>query len=1035
MNSEKDFEDYFIKMLVEENGYNYVDSGKLMMTERESSSDFILNNELETSLKRINKQIPERNLNDLIGKIKRSSSADLLTANRDSMNKLVNGVKVKDQILNQTLTYNLIDFDNLDNNSFIVTNQFRFKTNHPEFIDQVPDIVIFINGLPLIVIELKKPFQAHDDSIERAYTQIKNYQEYMSDLFTFNCFNIISNKFENKYGTLTSNLERYFNWFDLDNKDSVGFNEFEGFVKSLLNKKVVLNIIKNYLFFQNESKSKPVKIISGYHQYFGIENAITSMKNSVDNKVGIIWHTQGSGKSLSMVFLIKKTIELNPLTTFLIVTDRKELDDQIANTISKSSDFLGQYPHQFDSINDLRKTLNNHKQNGIFETTIQKFDNSIELLSDRKDILVIADEAHRSHNSNDEIEIRINEDGSKIIAENKEGNAKRLRKALPNAKFIGFTGTPIENNSRSTQEVFGKYISKYLMNDAINDGTIVPISYESRFVQIKYNEELLNQIDEITKNIYTKFEESTFLHAEAKMNFESKFNKLSLLVSNDERIEQIAIDFIDRYKNREKLLKGKAMFVAYDRKCAYKYYKKIIELEPNFKNKINLIMSINNESDPIEWQEVVPQGDKLKEAAIKFKNPDSDFKIAIVVDMWLTGFDVPSLDVMYIDKFLKMHNLMQAIARVNRVFKDETDSNLVKKAGLVVDYIGIFKNLEAAIDFYNGSGDQIKNSAIITDEDISSILKKIDAVEQDFFSKLAINWTFMMQRNIDVHHEMRLMLNELTKNEKVEEFYEETVDFRFSLSSFIGLMNEETIYKLSFYIVLRNEIHNREIGKLDYTCDIKLLTEKINQAISCYGDTIVSEEPVDLNSVIEFINLMTPQKETIFLDNQELEISCEMMLQKIRAISIYKYKKISEVIQDLIKGLNESVSDFTRIKEKIIECGREALDNNFKEKGFLDNVEYEFYQILADDKFASDKFNNEKLMEIVRQIRSEVSTIVSPRWEYDRGAQEKVKGIVKKVLLKNDFPESAYNDDSNNNLRAMIIEQITNVVENNNYKL
>jgi type I restriction enzyme R subunit len=211
MNSEKDFEDYFIKMLVEENGYNYVDSGKLMMTERESSSDFILNNELETSLKRINKQIPERNLNDLIGKIKRSSSADLLTANRDSMNKLVNGVKVKDQILNQTLTYNLIDFDNLDNNSFIVTNQFRFKTNHPEFIDQVPDIVIFINGLPLIVIELKKPFQAHDDSIERAYTQIKNYQEYMSDLFTFNCFNIISNKFENKYGTLTSNLERYFN--------------------------------------------------------------------------------------------------------------------------------------------------------------------------------------------------------------------------------------------------------------------------------------------------------------------------------------------------------------------------------------------------------------------------------------------------------------------------------------------------------------------------------------------------------------------------------------------------------------------------------------------------------------------------------------------------------------------------------------------------------------------------------------------------------------------------------------------------------
>jgi type I restriction enzyme R subunit len=301
-----------------------------------------------------------------------------------------------------------------------------------------------------------------------------------------------------------------------------------------------------------------------------------------------------------MVFLIKKTIELNPLTTFLIVTDRKELDDQIANTISKSSDFLGQYPHQFDSINDLRKTLNNHKQNGIFETTIQKFDNSIELLSDRKDILVIADEAHRSHNSNDEIEIRINEDGSKIIAENKEGNAKRLRKALPNAKFIGFTGTPIENNSRSTQEVFGKYISKYLMNDAINDGTIVPISYESRFVQIKYNEELLNQIDEITKNIYTKFEESTFLHAEAKMNFESKFNKLSLLVSNDERIEQIAIDFIDRYKNREKLLKGKAMFVAYDRKCAYKYYKKIIELEPNFKNKINLIMSINNESDPIE---------------------------------------------------------------------------------------------------------------------------------------------------------------------------------------------------------------------------------------------------------------------------------------------------------------------------------------------------------------------------------------------------------------------------------------------------
>ncbi|MCQ2148462.1 MAG: type I restriction endonuclease subunit R, partial [Bacteroidales bacterium] len=634
---------------------------------------------LEASISKVNKGISPYGIGEVMKKIHTIEAGSLIQNNEVFMDYLQNGVPVEDRTKDgfRTVNARLIDYDNIRNNDFRVVNQWTVE----EYKQKRCDMVVFINGLPLVVIELKSP---SNESVEEddAFNQIKQYQTQIPTLFTYNCFSVISDMLTSRVGTITASKERYMEWKTTDgNYESIEFADYTTFFNGIFRKETLLDLIHNFICF-DKGEGKTGKILAGYHQFYAVNKALDRTRKAVesDGKIGVFWHTQGSGKSLSMVFFAHLLVKNFAESTIVVVTDRKDLDQQLYGQFARCKDFIRMEPSNARSREELIKLLKDRKSGGVIFTTIQKFEEGDEPLSNRKNIIVMTDEAHRSQYGDE----RWDNESMKM----KKGMALKMREALPNASFIGFTGTPISDRDKDTQEVFGNYIDIYDMTQAVADGATRPVYYESRVVKLDLNTDVIDKLDKE----FDKLADAGATEEQIERTKKDVSN-LEEVLSADATIDSLVRDIVEHYEtNRAQELTGKAMIVALTRKVGIKIYKKILELRPEWKEKVAVVMTGSN-TDPEEWAEIIGNEQYKKELARRFKDNEDPLKIVIVRDMWLTGFDVPSLATMYVYKAMSGHNLMQAIARVNRVFPG-------KEGGLIVDYIGIAQALRNAMKDY-----------------------------------------------------------------------------------------------------------------------------------------------------------------------------------------------------------------------------------------------------------------------------------------------------------------------------------------------
>ena len=663
-----------VVQLIEQLGYTYVYGPNVVR----DYTDPLYSEVLEGALIAVNPGVPQAAINEALFKLRNIENGKLEQRNIIFTDYLQNGIEVayfhKGEQKYERV--HLIDYDHIDRNSFIVANQWTFQ----EHSEKRPDVVIFVNGLPLVVIELKSPSREETDASE-AYRQLRNYMLEIPSFFVYNAFCVMSDMAETRVGTITSGEDRFMQWKTVDGEtESTAFADFNVLFEGMLEKQRFFDILRNFICFSRDN-GKDAKILAGYHQFYAVRKAVVSTVNATqsDGRGGVFWHTQGSGKSLSMVFyahLLQQ--ELNS-PTIVVLTDRNDLDDQLYGQFSKCQEFLRQIPQQASSRENLKELLANREANGIIFTTMQKFEESGSALSERHNIVVMADEAHRGQYGFE----KINEDGKIHI-----GTARIIRDSLPNATFIGFTGTPISQKDRNTREVFGDYIDIYDMTQAVEDGATRPVFYESRVIHLNLDQNILKRIDAE----YELLAQNAEAHAIEKSKKE--LGQMESILGAPQTIEALCNDIVDHYENyRAQELTGKAMIVAYSRPIAMDIYRKLLEMRPEWNEKIAVVMTSGND-DPEEWRSIIGNKSRKDELARKFKDNDDPLKIAIVVDMWLTGFDVPSLATMYVYKPMSGHNLMQAIARVNRVFKN-------KEGGLVVDYVGIASALKQAMNDYS----------------------------------------------------------------------------------------------------------------------------------------------------------------------------------------------------------------------------------------------------------------------------------------------------------------------------------------------
>ncbi|MDO4536312.1 MAG: type I restriction endonuclease subunit R [Clostridium perfringens] len=714
--------------------------------EREDYKDVILKDRVLDALSSINRGFPEEALQEAYRKIISFNSPILIDNNKDFYKLLVEGIDVSVDRNGKTEKAFIIDFENPNKNDFLIVNQFTIDANE----QRRPDIIVFINGIPLVVIELKS---ASDENvgIEEAYNQIQTYKGDMPTLFNYNAFCMLSDGINAKAGTITSNLERFMNWRSIDGEsiEPLSVPQYEVMLRGMFEKTRLLDIIQNFILFQKDKKNEydengkkisehetTIKILAGYHQYFAVKKAVEKTKLACsekgDRKAGVVWHTQGSGKSFSMLFYTSSIVKELNNPTIIVLTDRNDLDDQLFTTFANSLGKLRETPKQANvrkltdehkkanisskdskEVNGLFDLLNDRQSGGIIFTTIQKFkpeNGEMPVLTDRKNVIIIADEAHRSQYG---LEAKVDNKTGDI----KYGYAKYLRDALPNASFIGFTGTPIELEDKSTLSVFGDYIDIYDMSRAVEDNATVKIYYENRIIK-------LDAVDSELENLDDEFEEITEGQEETtKEQYKSKWSRLEAVVGSPNRVKKLAEDIVNHYEEKSKTIDGKAMIVCMSREICARLYNEIIALRPDWHNddvdKGKIKVVITGSASDKELLQPHVGGKKRRDAlATRMKdNNDDELKIVIVRDMWLTGFDVPSMHTMYIDKPMRGHNLMQAIARVNRVFKD-------KSGGVVVDYLGILESLKRALKQYTDS--DRKNTGIDTSEAISIMMEKLE---------------------------------------------------------------------------------------------------------------------------------------------------------------------------------------------------------------------------------------------------------------------------------------------------------------------
>ena len=1013
-------EDHIEQIIIQEFielGYSYVNGADISpegTAQEREYNEVVLKNRLHNAISKLNPDVPYEAQEEAVKKVLRTDSPNLFQNNYQVHKYLTDGVDVEyrkgDRIVGDKVW--LIDYDNPTNNEFLVVNQFTIIENN---INKRPDLILFVNGLPLVVIELKNAVD-ENATIHSAFNQLQTYKQTISSLFLYNALLIISDGWDALYGSLTSPKQFFVPWKSIDGKMVADENmpQMEVMAKGMLNKNVLPDLIRHYIIF-HQNKEQITKIVPRYHQYFAVNKAVETTKVATavngDQRAGVIWHTQGSGKSLSMVFYAGKLVLALNNPTLVILTDRNDLDDQLFDTFSQSQDLLRQTPVQAENREDLKKKLS-VTSGGIVFTTIQKFlpevidridigegktkniKGQFEQLSDRRNIVVIADEAHRSQ------------------YDFMDGFAKHMRDALPNASFIGFTGTPIENTDKNTQAVFGEYIDVYDIQQAVEDGATVRIFYENRLAKINLKEEEKPRVD-------AEFEELTENEEQSdKQSLMSKWGRLEAIVGNEHRLELIANDIVKHFESRNEVLDGKAMIVCMSRRICVDLYAQIIKIRPDWHSDddadgtIKVVMT-GSSSDPLSFQPHVRNKAKRKALGERLKDPKDKLKLAIVRDMWLTGFDAPSMHTLYIDKPMQGHNLMQAIARVNRVYKD-------KEGGLVVDYIGIANDLKRALALYTDSGGKGK-PAFDQDEAASVMMGKYEVVAQ-MFSEQPTDKTVQKGLNYKSFFSM-------TPKEKLY-FPIQCANYVLGLENgkdrFINAVTELTkSFAISvphpYTIDIRDEVGlfqaiKARIVKVTQSGKGKS-DEEIETAIKqILSDAIVSDEVID---IFDAAGIKKPDISILsdeFLaevkgmthKNLALELLKKLLKGEIKTrtkVNLVQSKKFSEMLDSSVKSYQNNLITSAQVIDEMIRLAKEIkeADRRGEDLG-LDFREYAFYSALEVNDNSVAVLGDEILRHIARELVDTIRKNTSIDWTVRENVQAKMRLAVKKILRKHGYP-------------------------------
>ena len=1032
---ESEIEQCTLELLRDESGYNLAYGPDLLegLAPERVYNEVVLKGRLKAAIDKFNPDIPISAREEALKKVLRTESLTLIDNNQAFHRYLTEGVDVKFGVgegKSRTDKVWLIDFDHPENNDFLAVNQYTVVESKsvPPYAptNKRPDIVLFINGLPLVVIELKNAADEKAD-LQAAYRQLQTYHQKIPSLFKYTAFEVISDAWFAKIGTLTSDYSRFMEWKSVDGVrvvDSKHEAELEPLVRGLLNKRTLLDVIRHFIVFEN-AKERTLKKIAAYHQYFAVNKAIRSTLRASaeqtshfvaehpavyglpnaedqpkgDRRAGVIWHTQCSGKSLSMVFYVGKLVLAQEMNnpTFVVLTDRNDLDQQLFETFGNCQQLLRQTPVQANSREDLRRLLS-VASGGIVFTTIQKFfpeENGrvYSALTDRRNVVVIADEAHRSQYD--------------FI----DGFARHMRDALPNASFIGFTGTPIELTDRSTQAVFGNYVDVYDIQQAVEDGATVPIYYESRLAKIALSEEDQKTLDERVEEI-TEDEELT----DRQKRF-ARWTGKEAVVGSKDRLKQVAADIVNHFEQRTSAAEGKGMIVCMSRRICVALHNEIIKLRPDWyspdddKGAIKIVMT-GSSSDPLDWQEHIRNKERRKLIGNRLKDPNNDLKLLIVRDMFLTGFDAPCLHTMYIDKPMNGHTLMQAIARVNRVYGD-------KEGGLIVDYIGIAQDLKQALLIYAAS--QGKGQIAIDQEEAVAKMLEYYEIVVNMFGRFDYKRYFTLEPKYKLNFILEaanylLGLPEIKQGKTVRNGKERFKDNVVKLQKAFGLAVPhpkaiEIRDDLAFFQAIK-----ARFSKFDDSVRTRTNAEIETAIRQIINDAIVSSEVID---VFDAAGIKRPDISILsdeFLaeidgmerKNLALELLKRLLNDEIKTrgqVNIVQGRKFSEMLAEAIRRYQNGLIDSVKVIEELIQLAKDlrAADERGEELN-LQKDEYAFYSTLADNPNAESVLGVQILRQIAMELTQSVRKNTSIDWQYKQSVQAKLRVLVKRILRKYKYP-------------------------------
>lgn len=991
------YEQCVIEHMTEELGYTHLYGPDVPRTSEEYR-DVFLPGILEDSLARINRGLPTAAIDEAILKIQNIEGGTLEQRNETFNDYLQSGVEVRffDGKRERDDIVRLLDFDDPENNDFHVVNQWTFV----EYSEKRPDVIAFVNGMPLVMFELKSPSREETDASD-AYLQLRNYMHHIPSMFVPNVFCVMSDMSETRVGTITADEDRYVAWKSTDGDYSeTKAATWQTMLDGMMPKARLLDLIQNFICF-NDTNDKIVKILAAYHRYFGVRRAIERAEEAVagDGKIGVFWHTQGSGKSLSMVFFAHLLQRHLDSPTIVVITDRNDLDDQLFGQFGRCSAFLRQNPVQATSREDLKSLLEGREANGIIFTTMQKFTDGDEPLCDRSNVVVMVDEAHRGQYGLTE---KMDTSGKVSV-----GAARVVRKALPNASYIGFTGTPIALEDRNTREIFGDYIDVYDMTQSVEDESTKPVYYESRVVALHLDSDALGKIDAAYREFADQADEASIEKSKRDLG------GLNAIFDTPETIDSLCRDIVEHYENnRADVLAGKALIVAYSRPIAMKIYRRIMELRPSWKEKVGVVMTMSNQ-DPEEWFEVCGGTKHKKDMEQRFKNDDDPLKIAIVVDMWLTGFDVPSLATMYVFKPMKGYNLMQAIARVNRVCRG-------KEGGLVVDYIGIARALKQAMKDYTKRDQGNYGNMDVAVTAYPKFLEKLDVCRD-----LLYGFNYGKLIFTDKKTQLAAAIAEGTdwlldpmRREDCEEFLKQCQLMNQALSLCKSLVSQEDQHEAAYLSVLRVQVlrlTGRKAGGgkgMTYAEFNKRVTEIMKQTVHADGVlNLFDGKDVEISLFDEaFLTEVANMKEK----NVAVESLKRLIKERVRTYqrtSVVKAQKFSDMLQGTLNSYLNGMLTNAQVIEELVNMAHEMMkDRTDAEKLGLSDEEMAFYDAITKPQAVHDFYNNDQLVAITRELTETLQKSATIDWQKKESARAGMRRAIKRLLRKYKYPPEGVDD-------------------------